>query len=196
MEAGNPGSKRVLRKVSTILFFGLLFFFVFSTGAKSCVLRQLLSTGLFNAEIKKEAAARTPRNDLSFSFMDDSGKEVSTASLKGRVVFLNFWASWCPPCRAEMPSLNTLYEKLKGDDRFVFLFVNEDEHVSKARNYLKNAGYTLPFVTRTGNVPAEIFSGILPTTLVLDKQGNPVFRHERIAYYDTNEFIEQLKSLL
>lgn len=74
-----------------LLLYTLLGIFIFSTGAKSWLLKQIVSTGLFNAEIKKD------KNDLpvlaSFSFTDSSGKILSTADLKGKVVFINFWAS-------------------------------------------------------------------------------------------------------
>ncbi len=121
-------SKRNWKRVSNVLSVALLIFFVFSTDAKSWVLKQLIGVGLFKAEIKKDAQGGYPlQNDLSFSFRDGHGKEMTTADLKGKTVFLNFWATWCPPCRAEMPSLNELYNKLKDDDRIVFLFISEDE---------------------------------------------------------------------
>jgi len=112
------------------------------------------------------------------------------------VVFINFWASWCPPCRAEMPSLENLYQKLKADDRFVFLFMNEDDDRNKAIQYLKKNHFTIPLFYLSGNVPREIFSGSLPTTVILDKEGKIVLKHQGMAGYDTEDFIRQLKELL
>ncbi len=174
----------------------LLLFFVFSVDARSWVLRQLMTVGLFNAKIEENAQVGHPlRNDLSFSFSDADGKEMTTADLKGKVVFLNFWATWCPPCRAEMPSLNELYNTLKDDDRIIFLFISEDEDSVKAINYLQKNGFDIPFITRSGNVPSRIFSGTLPTTIVLNKEGRVVLKHEGIANYNTAEFRQQLKNL-
>lgn len=187
-------SKSALSKVWNILFFALLIFFVFSTDAKSWVLRQLVSVGIFNAKIEKEPASRSAAP--SFSYFDASGQQMSTADLKGKVVFINFWATWCPPCRAEMPSLNALYNEFKGDDRFVFLFVNEDEDGTKADKYLKESGFNVPLVTRAGVVPGELYSGTLPTTLVLNKEGLVVLKHEGVAGYNTPKFKLQLKNLL
>lgn len=179
-----------------VLFYGLLLFVVMNTGAKSWILRQLLATGFFKASIKNEAQLVKAPPPPAFSYIDADGRQQSTEALKGRVVFLNFWATWCPPCRAEMPSLNQLYQQLKHDSRFVFLFLNEDENAEAAKNYLQKEAFAFPLVRAGGIVPAAYFKGTLPTTVVLDKEGRIVLRHEGLAQYNTTKFIEQLKSLL
>jgi len=168
---------------------------VISPNAKSWVLEQLASTGLFRAEIRKDGI-KDNEPATSFSFINAAGVTASTASLKGKVVSINFWASWCPPCRAEMPSLNELYKKLKDDNRFVFLFMNEDEDKTKAKQYLQKNDFAIPLYSRTGDVPSEIFRGTLPTTIVVDKQGKVVLKHTGMADYNTDAFIKQLKELL
>lgn len=192
----NFNKKRVVKIAANVLFYSLLLVLVFNSDAKSWMLKQLLSTGLFKAEIKKGEATTVSAHTPSFFYTDATGTQWSTADLKGKVVFINFWATWCPPCRAEMPSLNALYQKFKDDDRFVFLFVNEDEDVAKAKAYLQKEDFAFPFVASTGDVPVAVFSGTLPTTVVLDKEGRVVLKHEGMARYNTGEFIEQLKSLL
>lgn len=194
-EAGR--SKSVLSKVWNVLFFTGLIFFVFSTDAKSWVLRQLVSVGLFNATIEKGAEAKSSTPGVhSFSFSDASGVVRSTADLKGKVVFINFWATWCPPCRAEMPSLDALYNEFKKDDRFVFLFISEDDDLSKAQRYFEENDFDVPLVTRAGNVPGDLYSGTLPTTIVLNKEGAVVLKHEGVAGYNTTRFKQQLRDLL
>ena len=187
----SKGKKRWL----SVLLISLLFVIVFVPDAKSILLQQLISVGLFKAEIKKDGVNNLPET-ASFSYTNSAGITATTAGLKGKVVFINFWASWCPPCRAEMPSLELLYKKLQNDDRFVFLFINEDEDKSKAIKYLEKNHFTIPLYSRTGNVPNEIFSGTLPTTIVIDKDGKVVLKHEGIAGYNTDAFIRQLKDLL
>lgn len=178
-----------------ILLAGFVLIIVFNPDAKSWLLQQLVSVGLFKVEIKKDGVNNLPEN-ASFSFTNPEGKTATTAGLKGKVVFINFWASWCPPCRAEMPFLDELYQKLKDDDRFVFLFINEDEDKVKAIKYLKKNHFTIPLYNRSGNVPHEIFSGALPTTIVINKEGKIVLKHEGMADYNTADFIRQLKDLL
>lgn len=194
MDEKQKRRKKILGWVSNLLFFGLLLLLVFSTDAKSWLLRQAIATGLFQPKIEK--TAHTAQAVTPFYFRNEKGNTVSSIELKGKVVFINFWASWCPPCRAEMPSLSKLYNQLKEDDRFVFLFLNEDEDASKAKSFLRDNHYPFPLVSVEGNVPAEIFSGTLPTTLVLDKEGRIVMKHEGLAGYSGEEFIKQLKELL
>jgi thiol-disulfide isomerase/thioredoxin len=178
----------------SIIFYGIIALVIFHPGAKSWLLKQVVSTGLLKANINKE------KDNLqiagNFSFTDNSGHNTSISDLRGKVVFINFWASWCPPCRAEMPDLNNLYQKLKSDNRFVFLFMNEDEDKNKAVEYLRKNNFTLPLHFSLGNVPAEIYNGSLPTTVVLNKNGEIVLKHSGMAAYDSPGFIKQLNDLL
>ncbi|MDQ3278229.1 MAG: TlpA family protein disulfide reductase [Bacteroidota bacterium] len=184
------------KKAVDVVIIGVLLLFVFNADAKAWVLQQLMHIGLFGAEIEKDNAANTEKySSPAFSYTTASGEKVSTADLRGKVVFINFWATWCPPCIAEMPSLEALYKKLKDDGRFVFLFVSEDEDLHTARTYLAKKGYTFPLVSRAGNVPGELYSGTLPTTIVLDKKGNVVMKKEGVANYNTEAFLTQLKRL-
>jgi thiol-disulfide isomerase/thioredoxin len=190
-------NKSILRKAGNYIFFGLVLLLLFNPDAKAWLLRQVMATGLFNAGIKKEApVVKQPSNLAALNFRNEKGIIVSSTDLKGKVVFINFWATWCPPCRAEMPALNDLYNQFHKDDRFVFLFLNEDDDPSKATGYLKSNGFSMPLVTSTGNLPSELYSGSLPTTVVLNKEGRIVYKHEGLAKYNTTEFIQQLKDLL
>lgn len=190
-------NKKNLQKAGNLLFWGVLIVLLVNTDAKAWLLTQLVNVGLFKVEIKKDAPLATvPVDLLSFSFRDKAGKTVSTAELKGKVVFINFWATWCPPCRAEMSSLNEMYNELEGDNGLVFLFINEDENAAKAKSYLQNQGFAIPLLTRSGTVPPEIFSGTLPTTVVLNKDGKLVYRKEGIGAYNHAKFKAQLKNLL
>jgi thiol-disulfide isomerase/thioredoxin len=188
-------TKKIVKIITNVLLVAALVLLIFSPGAKAWLLKQLLSVGLFKAEIRKEAT-NAKSSGINFFYQDEKGNIVSSNELKGKVVFINFWATWCPPCRAEMPSLNNLYNQFKGDDRFVFLFFNEDDNIDKAKNFLKNNRYSFPITTRAGNIPGEIFSGALPTTIILNKDGGIVMKHEGIADYNRKSFIGQLKSLL
>ena len=189
--------KKWLRRAGNFLFFGLILLLLFNPSAKAWLLRQLMEIGLFKAEIKKEASlTNMTAAATTFSFRNEKNAVVSTADLKGKIVFINFWATWCPPCIAEMPSLNDLYKQFRDDDQFVFLFINEDEDVANAKTFLQKEEYSLPLMTRAGSIPADIYSGTLPTTLVLNKEGKIVFRHEGLANYNSTKFINQLKALL
>jgi len=187
--------KWLARNVWNIVFVAGLLLLLFNAGAKVWVLKQLLSVGLFKAEIENKT---TNANAMAtaFAYQDQKGDVVSSAELRGKVVFINFWATWCPPCRAEMPALNELYEQFKADNRIVFLFMNEDDNVEKANKFISSNHYSFSVMTRAGNMPAEMFGGTLPTSIVLDKQGRIVMKHEGVASYNGTKFKQQLKSLL
>lgn len=189
-------NKKVLNNVTTFALVGVLLLMLFNPGAKAWVLRQLLHTGLYTAEIKKEEKKTTDPVATNFSYRDAKGNEVSTEDLKGKVVFINFWASWCPPCRAEMPGLNQLFKEFENDNRIVFLFLAEDDDVSKAKLYLQNNNFSIPLMQRTSTLPTSMYSGTLPTTIIIDQQGRMAFRHEGLAKYDSKGFVEQLKKMV
>ena len=167
-----------------------------SPGAKSWVLRQIVATGIFNASIDQDADEATSQSAaVDFDFLADDGTIQNTSSLRGKVVFINFWASWCPPCRAEFPSVEALYSKFKNNPDVFFLTISEDDDPVAARSFMEKEQYSVPFYKAYGNVPAAIFSGSLPTTVVLDKSGKIRFHHERLANYGTAAFVKQIEEL-
>ncbi|WP_437918781.1 TlpA family protein disulfide reductase [Sphingobacterium sp. LRF_L2] len=177
--------------VLLVIFTGVM---LLSPEAKSFVLRQLIKTGIFNTSIDKEVD-RQISAPIDFDFIDENGNHRNTSSCRGKVVFINFWASWCPPCRAEFPSIEKLYSTVKDDPDIFFLTINEDSNLSLAKAYLNKEKFTVPLYTTHGPVPEEIYSGRLPTTVILDKKGNIRLQHTRLANYGTEKFIEQLKAL-
>ncbi len=180
----------------TFILMGFLALIIFVPSTKAWILEKVISTGIFNAKIKKEDLKNNPQSIPPFSYTSLTGEISSTEDLKGKIIFINFWASWCPPCRAEMPSLTYLYEQLKDDERFVFLFITEDEDVSKATDYLNKNNYNIPVFKLSGNISPGLYRGTLPTTIVLNKQGRMVYKHEGIAGYNSPAFLQQLKALL
>ena len=195
MIMGFTDSKKLLiKRTLNILLIAFFIFIIFSPNGKAWLLQQFVAVGLFKTEIKNDAVEDLPVTP-SFAFTDSKGNVNNTANLKGKVVFINFWASWCPPCRAEMPSLQELYKKLQNDTNFVFLFINEDDDKTKAINYLEKNQFTFPVYYTSGDVSPEIFKGSLPTTIVINKQGKIVLNHEGIGGYDSDSFIRQLKEL-
>jgi thiol-disulfide isomerase/thioredoxin len=157
---------------------------------KSFLIKQLLFTGLFNAEISSvNSADNTLRNH--FDFKDYEGNQ-STADLKGKVVFINFWASWCPPCIAEFPSIEKFYSKFKDNDKIVFVMINLDDDIATGNSFTKKI--FIAIFQAVSAVP-KIYSGSLPTTIVLDKYG--IMRlHHGVSLIMTEEFNLQIKQLL
>lgn len=198
-ERDNTSAKiiRLIRKNGFNILIGIAFVtMLVSPDAKSWVLRQLMFTGIFNANIEQTSSEVKDDSIASFDFIDENGEIHNTTSLKGKVVFINFWASWCGPCRAEFPSIETLYSKFKNNPNVYFLMVNADEDVTKAKVYLQKEKFTIPFFQSQGYIPEQIYAGSLPTTVILDKKGVIRFRHEGFANYASEKFNKQMEELL
>ena len=177
-----------------LLFFLLL---LVSPNFKTWVMRQIISTGIMNAKVeKKEAVSSSKTPAENFMVMDNSGNTINTSDLKGKVVFMNFWASWCPPCRAEFPSIQKFYERYKDNPGVIFLTVNLDEDPGLGEAYLKKEQFTVPFLVPAGNIPSAYFSGSLPTTVVLDKNGGIRLQHAGMADYSKASFYKEIDALL
>ena len=112
-----------------------------------------------------------------FTVTDLDGKTISSQALRGKVVFVNFWATWCPPCRAEIPDLIRLQAKYKDD--LVVLGISEDEApVDTVRAFAADQHVNY-FIAMSTPALAQVFRGVsaLPTTFVIDREGKIVQRH-------------------
>ena len=108
-----------------------------------------------------------------FRLLDTSGKQWTTADFAGRAVLLNFWASWCEPCRAEMPSLQQLADK-HGPAKLLVLAINFKELPARAIQFSKTSGVALPVLLDVdGKAAAGWGVRIFPTTLLIDSRGRP-----------------------
>jgi thiol-disulfide isomerase/thioredoxin len=163
-----------------------------SAPAKALLIKGLMKIGFFQPDITSGKATQ-PAPDLNL--VNEKGQSLSISSLKGKVVVINFWATWCPPCIAEMPSVTQLYIQLKPDADIVILPVDADNNFSKSMPFMAKNNYVLPVYNTTGQIPNGLFSGALPTTVIINKSGEIVFRHEGVADYTNKEFIKYLTGL-
>jgi len=111
-----------------------------------------------------------------FQLVDTTGKVWRAADFRGRAVLLNFWASWCEPCRAEMPSLQQA-AALHGADKLLVLAINFKEKPASALQFAERAGITLPVLLDVDGQAARRWGvQIFPTTLTIDRRGRPRHR--------------------
>lgn len=107
-----------------------------------------------------------------FSLEDLKGKKISFHHFKGRVVFLNFWATWCRPCQEEMPSMEDLYQKFK-EKNFVFLTISADYgDKNLVKEFIEKHKYSFPTLIDPKNTVLDLY-GVkgIPTTFLIDKKG-------------------------
>ncbi len=106
-----------------------------------------------------------------FNLVDLEGKARSLAEHRGKVVLLNFWATWCKPCTSEMPAMQAAYERLKGKG-LVVVAVNELEDEARVRQHIKEYGHTFPVLLDPKNEVANLYGVFgLPVTVFIDGNG-------------------------
>lgn len=138
-------------------------------------------------------ASPRPAQDFVASGLD--GSKTALSSLKGKIVLLNFWATWCPPCKAEMPSIEALWKTAR-DKAFTILALSDGESPSDVSAFIKKNGYTYPvFVDPAGSVSRRYGVQGIPTTYVIDKRGMVIARVIGGIEYDTPEALSVFAEL-
>ncbi|MGA8854747.1 MAG: redoxin domain-containing protein [Christiangramia sp.] len=170
--------------------------------------RGLLETGLMNPDVREKRVIaqadqsesvsvndikKDPKANFNLKLRDPEGNIVPLSDLKGKVIFMNFWATWCPPCVAEMPSIDNLHEQM--GDEVAFVMLSLDKNFEKAISYNEKKNYDLPIYQLAGQLPAMYRSSAIPTTFVIDADGNLALTHKGMADYDTDDFKSFLNSL-
>ena len=166
--------------------------------------RGLLATGLITPNVEKVAQDKSDESetattstptpaDFNLALIDEDGKTHSLADFEGKVIFMNMWATWCPPCIAEMPNINKLHQKMGHEVAFVMVSLDEEFETAKAFN--KRKGYNFPIYALRSNRPAMYQSSTVPTTYVIDAQGQLVLTHKGMSNYNTSKFKKFLRSL-
>ncbi|WP_192820634.1 TlpA disulfide reductase family protein [Rufibacter sp. LB8] len=188
----------------TLAIFGVLYATGLHTEVLGGVQRLMLATGLKNADVPTAIEPPTPATltattepmaGAGFQMTDLEGKVVAFESLKGKVIFMNVWATWCPPCIAEMPNIQSLYEKV-GSDKIAFVMLSVDQKgMDKVKKFIDKKGFTFPVYMPASQMPEEFQSQAIPTTYIISPEGKIVAQQNGMAEYDTPEVIEFLQKL-
>lgn len=170
------------------------------TEAIGMVQRGLLATGVMNPDIEQiDANANSvetlrTKADFGMSLINSKGEKVSMEQYRGKVVFINFWATWCPPCVAEMPSINSMYKDID-KDKIEVLMVSFDRSFEKAIKYVERKGFDFEVYAPAAGIPRMYESNSIPTTYVIDSKGYLVLTHKGMADYNRKDFKDFLKEL-
>lgn len=200
MGTNNKFITMLKRNYSTIIVGALALVLLFVPEAKAMMQQGLMKLGLFEPKLEKVEKATQPSSEANYTFemVYADGKAVNMEDLKGKVVFMNFWATWCPPCIAEMPSIQKLYDKVKDDKDIVILTVEVEGKRDKVAKFMERKKLSLPVVYPNSSIPTEFFNGSLPTTVILDKKGNIAHTTMGMADYsgqDIVDFLNELKAM-
>lgn len=152
------------------------------------LLGALSSTNLSAKAISGEAP--------NFTLKSNSGKNIKLSELRGQVVLLNFWASWCGPCRQEMPELDKLYSKYNKLG-FTILGVNVEEDATDALKIIKDDKIRFPILFDSENSVSKLYNVVaMPTTVVVGRDGNMRYLHRAYKPGDINIYKKWVKELI
>ena len=120
------------------------------------------------------------------------GSKLNLADLKGKKVFINLWATWCPPCKAEIPSIEKLYGKVDKENT-VFIMLSLDEDFEKAKSFAKANKMNVPVYYPAENLPAIFNTEGIPATFIFNEKGELIKRNNGMDDYDTEAYLKLLK---
>lgn len=153
----------------------------------------ILALFLFNSLAHAgNVAAKAP----NFTLKSASGKNMKLSELRGQVVLLNFWASWCGPCRKEMPLLDKLHNKYKKLG-FTVLGVNVEENTRQAKKLLREIPVKFPVLFDTRNKTSKLYKvSAMPSTVMIDRDGNMRYLHKGYKNGDIQVYRKWVKKLV
>jgi peroxiredoxin len=149
----------------------------------------LLAVPVFAAVAPNSAAP-------DFTLNAQTGKPVELTQFKGQVVMLNFWASWCGPCRQEMPLLDSIYKKYNKAG-FTMIGVNVEPDSKAANDWLKQTPVSFPILYDTQSDVSKLYGVAgMPSTVIIDRKGNVRFIHRGYKPGDEEEYLSSIRSLM
>ncbi len=195
----NPKVRKVAIAIKPWAIFIIIFITLKVTGLGSQIsyLTQsaLLKAGVMDVEPEASYVKEQPFN-YDFAVKDLEGKKLEMKDLKGKVIFLNLWATWCGPCRVEMPSIESLYNSVDKDKiAFVMLSLDHEGEQGKIVQFINNKEFTFPVYQPASPLPNILRVNTIPTTFIVGPDGKVKSKKVGMANYDTEEMREFLKGL-
>ena len=195
----NPAIKKLALALKPwAIFIGIFFLLkVTGIGSEISMLTQstLLKAGVMDIE-PENSGVREQSFNYDFAVKDLNGKKVDMKDLKGKVIFLNLWATWCGPCRVEMPSIQNLYNSVDKDKVvFVMLSLDQEDQHGKIVKFIDDKEFTFPVYLPASPLPNLLRVTTIPTTFIIGPDGKVKSKKVGMANYDTDEMKKFLKEL-
>lgn len=188
--------KRVLKEFKeigiVIAIFGMLYLTGLHTDVAAFTQRVILQTGIITPDTELPTSEQE-QLDYNLALASIDGQQVHLSNFKDKVLFINIWATWCAPCIAEMPGIQSLYEEASSD--VVFIMLSMDDSNEKAKKFIESKGFTFPVYLPASKVPEMLRAPSIPTTLVVNKEGMIISKKVGMAKYNTKKFKRFLEEL-
>lgn len=166
--------------IDVAIFLLLLLLIIPSTRKNTAAL--LLKPTLIIHQPREEKQKLTLQDDVyQWQLSDVNGRMITLSDFKEKPLFINFWATWCPPCIAEMDGLQKLYDEY--GTRVAFLFITNDE-TAKVKEFLKEKGYSIPVYFPQSKYPKDFEISSLPTTFLISSKSEIVINKKGVAQWN------------
>ncbi|MDH5604297.1 MAG: TlpA family protein disulfide reductase [Cyclobacteriaceae bacterium] len=180
--------KKIIKEWGLIIaLFGVLYFTGLHTEVAAFTQRIVLATGLFTPGDDLIMESEAEDFDYNVTIQTPDGTDMHLSELKGKLIFLNLWATWCAPCRAEMPGIQELYDELDHDN-IAFVMLSIDRNPKAALQYIEGKDFTYPLYLANGPLNAQLSVPSIPTTFVISPSGKIIKKNVGMAKYNTKSF--------
>ncbi len=178
------------RRFSDIFFY----LFILIPATRTPIMTTVQKIKMFSPKVSETAGAPLlQEEDYSMSFISLDGDQVKLEDFKNEVVLLNFWATWCPPCRAEMPSLQKLYDSY-GDKIKMVLVSSEDR--GTIMEFLEKYNYKMPVYLQASQNSSSFPVSSIPKTYLISREGRIMLSKTGVANWNSDKFKAELNELI
>ena len=150
---------------------------------------------IIQPRLKSEIKVSLTTAEYEWQLADIDGNIVNMSEFKDKVIFINFWATWCGPCIGEMPEIQKLYDKFKNNNDVVFIIASTDD-LTTIKNFMSKKNYTFPIYSIQSKVPVKLEHKTIPNSFLIDKNGGIAVHTVGAANWGGNKMEQNVKELI
>ena len=187
--------KSLLGKISDLIFAIFIIALLFPQGRMAIggFVNHLKAQISNPSKLTQEIAVADENFD--WQLIDQTGNPINLKDHKGKVLFINLWATWCPPCVGEMPEIQELYDEFKSEKDMAFLMIS-NQNISKLNRFVQSKGYDFPVYSTKVRAPSAFSTQTIPTTFVVSKSGKIVIHKIGAANWGGKKMAKLVRELL
>ncbi|MBN2893540.1 MAG: TlpA family protein disulfide reductase [Bacteroidales bacterium] len=188
--------KSLFSKISDI-FFVVFIVALIIPGSRTAIMAGVnnVKAKIIPPKTNEQVISQLSEADFNWQLSDIEGNTVSLSDFKGKVIFINFWATWCGPCIGEMPEIQTFYDKFKDNKDVVFILATTDD-LTTVQNFISKKEFTFPVYSIRSKEPNSMNHNSIPTSFLINKDGGIVLHQKGVANWGGEKMEEMVNELL